>query len=249
MQHQIFISYAGPDQELVENFRSELKLRGINAWVYSLDKTIGSEIWNEIEDKIQEISCWIFIISNHSVSSNGQLGELKLVLQKVTSAGVRNRIIPLFWNEINPSDCPEPFNQINGEFLDAESVKTTAFKIAERFFPDLLERESLKEWKYPCPGEWLKISKMDRCLEKSSYQLGDKLYFRKISPIRLFECYSPKIKGLYSISPENVVRSVDIEVEKNHGCDVPYEYSVSGMIHIEQLGWEKWLVDKGEAKK
>ncbi|MBX9586007.1 MAG: toll/interleukin-1 receptor domain-containing protein [Gammaproteobacteria bacterium] len=96
MQHQIFISYAGPDQELVENFRSELKLRGINAWVYSLDKTIGSEIWNEIEDKIQEISCWIFIISNHSVSSNGQLGELKLVLQKVTSAGVRNRIIPLF---------------------------------------------------------------------------------------------------------------------------------------------------------
>lgn len=248
MQHQIFISYAGPDQDLVENFQSELELRGINAWVYSLNKTLGVEAWEEIEDKIDEISCWIFVMSNHSVSAEGQLRELELVLKKVSTAGGRDRIIPLF-HGVHPSNCPKPFNQINGEFLDAESVKTTAFQIAERFFPELVKCESLKEWKYPCPGEWLKISNMDRCLEETSFDLGDKLYFRKISPIGLFECYSPKIKGLYWISPKNVARSNDTEVEKNHDSEVPYEYSISGMIHIEQLGWEKWMANKGEAKK
>ena len=45
MGHSIFISYATPDQDLVENFADHLLQNGIKAWIYSIDKTLSSDIW------------------------------------------------------------------------------------------------------------------------------------------------------------------------------------------------------------
>ena len=38
------------------------------------------------------------------------------------------------------------------------------------------------------------------------FDIGDKLYFRAVSPIGLFKCYAPKLNKLFWIAPQNVHR-------------------------------------------
>ena len=49
VRHQIFLSYAALDQDLVENFADRLLQNGVRAWVYSIDKTFSAATWSEID--------------------------------------------------------------------------------------------------------------------------------------------------------------------------------------------------------
>ncbi len=67
--------------------------------------------------------------------------------------------------------------------------------------------------------------------------LGDKLYFRTLSPMGLFECYSPRLKGLFWIAPENVSIFLDFENDKESELDIPREYKVFTMFEMMETGW------------
>ena len=58
----IFLSYPAPDQDLVENFADHLCQIGVKAWVYSIDKTLSSETWPEIETHIDEAELFAFAV-------------------------------------------------------------------------------------------------------------------------------------------------------------------------------------------
>ena len=45
MKYVAFISYACADTDLVENFRDHLGRYGVDAWVYSLDRTLAEDVW------------------------------------------------------------------------------------------------------------------------------------------------------------------------------------------------------------
>lgn len=231
IKHNIFISYSNNDESIVENLRDELKKFGVNSWIYSKDRTIGQEIWNEIENKIRKAEIVIFAVSENTANSSGQKKELELAPK------LPGKILPIFLTENIPSNCPDVLRNINGEFLDAYNVKSIALKIIQHSFPSLVKNKSKQSWNYPIPGSWLEISNIDRAIEQY-FNLGDKLYFRAISPMGLLECYAPKIKGLFWITPENVHLCLDTERNKELEKSIPKKFTVMGMIDIQTRGWD-----------
>lgn len=236
MKYDIFISYANPDINIAENLRSELKSFGLEVWIYSEDRKLSDEIWTDIEKIINEVHIVIFIASKNMLTSEGQKREIDIV----RSNNIKS--MPVYLDGALPFEFPEVIRRINGIHMNSGSVKSTAYKMVKQFFPALISGDSSQHWKYPRPGDWLKISNMDPYIE-GHLNLGDQLYFRSISPIGLFECYSPKVNGLFWISPENVEVANDDRIPEN---EVPYEYSVSGMINIQILGLDAWNAMKNK---
>lgn len=239
MTHNIFISYATNDTDIVENLRGQFNDIGVKAWVYSRDRTLGKEVWGEIEEKIIKSDVIIFVVSDSTVHADGQQKELELVLSKVEPVVGTSKIIPLFLNGTNPSNYPEVLRSKNGDFLDGRTVKSVAWKIAKHAFPSLIKKKSEQPWNYPIPGKWLEISNLDGIVEQY-FNIGDKLYFRAISPMGLFECYAPQIEGLFWIAPENVQPSLEIDNDKELENSVPRIFTVGGMIDTYMLGWNAW---------
>ena len=102
--------------------------------------------------------------------------------------------------------------------MDAYNVQSVAQKLAWQLFPDIADAERGEPWKCPKPGQWLEVCRIDRLVEEY-FKKGDLLYFRRLSPLGLFECYAPTLNGLFWIGPEDV-RSCDIA--KDESPSVPY---------------------------
>lgn len=239
MSHQIFISYAGYDMDLIGNFQDRLKGYGVSAWVYSVDKTLSEETWKEIEAKIQLSSVMIFAVSAYTENAEGQKRELEIALNKFENFDISTRFFPLALRDTPFSIFPDKLRNINGERLDAHNVKTAAFKIASSFFPDLFENQRAKEWNIPVPGEWLEICGMHEIIE-AYFEIGDILYFKTISPMGLFECFAPKINDLFWIAPEYVRPAIVTDAIKEAERNMPFIYTTLGQIQIERYGWDAW---------
>jgi hypothetical protein len=234
MKHNIFISYSNNDKDIVENLRGRFESFGINAWVYSQDCTLGEENWKEIEKKIVDADIIIFVVSITTDKAKGQRKELNLACKH------NKKIIPLFLNEAELSKCHKKLRDTKGLPLSIYNVESVAWKIGLKFFPSLVKKRFDDPWNYPRPGMWLQISHLDSSVEENGLKIGDKLYFHAISPMGLLECYAPKIKGLFWITPENVSRSLDIKNDIKLEKLIPKEFTVMGMTNIQALGWNCW---------
>ena len=200
----IFLSYPAPDQDLVENFADHLCQIGVKAWVYSIDKTLSSETWPEIETHIDEAELFAFAVSVHSRDAHGQHRELQRFIEKVQqNPGKEFRLLPIVIGCLSFSELPDVLRRVNGVRLDAHTVESTANQVALTFFPDLFDDARDEPWKCPKPGQWLEVHHVEPGIEKC-FTRGDLLYFRRLSPLGLFECYAPKLKGSFWILPENV---------------------------------------------
>lgn len=241
MKHNIFISYPDSHKDLAGNLRDRFNNDyGINTWVYPYDLTLGADLWIEIENKIDESELILYIITNGTKKSSGQKKELALFLDKLISSPKKSKCIPIFTDGVNvKKDCPEKLKHINGTFINGQNIKSKIDKIAQSTFPDLVKSKIKKPWKIPNPGSWLEISETDEMIDEY-FEVGDLLYFRAISPMGLFECYSPKHKDLFWILPENVTICADETIGRSQQESVPVEYSIMGMIEIQRLGWEAW---------
>lgn len=244
MRNNIFISYPAANTDIVENLRDHLCRYGVRAWVYSLDKTLAADAWEEIESKILESDLVIFVVSESTPSAKGQQRELKLALEKVAPVSGTEKIMPIIIGTAF-SALPEELRYKNGISLNNHKVKSVAWEIVSRVFPALIEMETSQPWKFPVPGEWLEVSNLDEILEEY-FDIGDKLYFRSISPMGLLECYSPKIKELFWIAHENVKASSNREADKKLEAFVPRIFRVSGMIEIQRRGWEALAANQKE---
>ena len=78
MNYEIFISYAGPDMDIIENFQDRLKGFGVTSWVYSIDATLSEDAWVEIEKQIHSCAVMIFAVSSYTDSAEGQKKELEI---------------------------------------------------------------------------------------------------------------------------------------------------------------------------
>jgi hypothetical protein len=54
MKYNAFISYSCADVEIVENLKDHFGRYGVTAWVYSLDRTLAADAWEEIQARIEE---------------------------------------------------------------------------------------------------------------------------------------------------------------------------------------------------
>jgi hypothetical protein len=248
VKYVAFISYACADTDLVENFKDHLGRYGVEAWVYSIDRTLAEDAWEEIQTKINECDIAVFIVSDHTLNAQGQIRELEIAVEKTEATTGTGRILPIVVGGTKFSSLPENLKYKNGLHLDTHSVKSTALELARRAFPDKVVEEISRHWKHPIPGEWLEVSNLNSNLEEF-FDLGEPLYFRAISPMGLFECYSPKIGGLYWIFPDNVRLSAEQDHYKQLEVEIPFIFQVSGMVKIQQFGWEVWHKQKVKSYK
>jgi hypothetical protein len=234
----IFISYPVKEKDIVGNLRGRFREYGVDAWAYSYDKTLAQEAWKEIEEKIIQSQMMIFIASKYTETAEGQHKEMDLVFNKISNSKQSDFIFPVVIGDFKFSDLPEKIRYINGERLTAFNVKTVALTIAKTFFPQLfLDMQSAK-WEYPRPGEWLEIGNLDSIIEELC-DIGDQVYFRRISPMGLFECYFPKINGLFWFSPANLRRTETIDEDGSLEREkVPLRYRFMTSVECEIKGYE-----------
>ena len=243
MKHHAFISYPIQNQEIVENLAGRLREVGVEAWVYSLDRTLAEDVWREIEDINKRCELFIFVASKHSRDAQGQHRELQLAVNRLKSINVPLSMMPILIDDISFSSLPDELSHVNGVRLDAYTVKSTAQEIVKTFFPDLFETEKERGWKYPRPGQWLEVCNIDQWTEEYC-DLGDLVYFRRLSPLGLFECYAPKLNGLFWFAPHNL-RATDIADEggTREREQVPRSCRYSTSYDCERIGIEemrKW---------
>ena len=233
MDHQIFLSYPAPDEDLVENFAEQLLGHGIKAWTYSIDKTLSYETWTEIKARIEEAEFFAFLASDNSRNAGGQHRELEMAVKKVQQAsGNEFRLLPIAIDDLPFRELPDELRNVNGIRLNAHNVKSMAQQVAQAFFPDLFDTKRDEPWKCPRVGHWLEVCKLDEGIEEY-FKRGDLLYFRRLSPLGLFECYSPDLNELFWISPENVCAS---KILPDAGPPVPEEFRYITSFRFEMLG-------------
>ncbi len=239
IKHQVFICYPVQNQEIVENLAGCLRDIGVQAWVYSIDRTLAEKVWKEIEEKIRLCELFIFVASNFSIDAHGQHRELGLALDRFEKDNVFLRMIPILIGEIDFGSLPKELGSKNGLKLDAHTVNSTAHEIARTFFPDLLNAEQDRDWKCPKPGQWLEVCNIDQPTE-TYFDIGDQVYFRRISPLGLFECYSPKLDGLFWFAPHNLRATGVVDeggvLERDR---VPRSYRYSASYDFERIGIEE----------
>ena len=239
MKHEVFISYPSPNEDIVENLVGRLEDLGVTVWVYSLDGTLAEDSWAEIELKIEESEVFLFVASRFSKDAQGQHRELSLALAKIRKVKTNLRAFPVVLDDVGFRSLPDELAAINGVRLDAYSVKSTAFAIAKTFFPELVAVRKIQEWTYPRPGQWLEVCQIDPWIEEY-FDLGDRVYFRRLSPLGLFECYSPKLQGLFWFASKNLQMSDVIDegglLERQK---VPRRYRYDTSIECERIGLEQ----------
>src|SRR6266853_5635282 len=95
VKHHAFICYPVQNQDIVENLAGRLRDIGVEAWVYSIDRTLAEEVWKEIEEKIRLCELFIFLASKYSLDAQGQHRELQLALDRFKKDNVSLRMIPI----------------------------------------------------------------------------------------------------------------------------------------------------------
>ncbi len=216
---------------LLGNLRDCLSNYGIKAWVYSHDKTIAKDVWDEIERNIISSKMLVYVISKDSVSAEGQRRELNIAIELTSKTRPDLLIVPLLIGNVSFSETPEPISHVNGLYLDAFSVKTTALEIAKLLSPDIAGENWT--WRYPHPSQWLEVCNLDQWTEEF-FELGDCVYFRRLSPMGLFECYSPKLDGLFWFYSKNLRPAPFVDEDGAYEREkVPREYRVITMLMKE----------------
>jgi len=229
--HSIFISYPDPEKDIVGSLRECLADLGVQAWVYSHDKTIAKDTWGEIEEKILSCRMVVYVVSKHSVSAQGQHRELDTAIELIGKTRPDLLTVPVLVGDISFSDIPDAIRHINGLYLDTFSKKTTALGIAKLLNPNIAEENW--EWRYPLPSQWLQVCNLDQWTEEF-FDLGEYVYFRRLSPMGLFECYSPKLKGLFWFYSKNLRPAPFVDEDRAYEREqVPYEYRVGTMLMRE----------------
>lgn len=237
---RVFISFAGPDQDIVENLRGRLVDLGVEAWVYTVDRVLAKAMWEDIEAQLAAADFFVFAISGAFQQSEGQQRELQQVVARMEAAGGQQRILPIVLGDTPYSALPAELRWVNGLQMDAGNVRAAAQQIVERFFPELLGEQNRRPWNVPRPGAWLRVARLADRIEEH-LAVNDSLCFYRVSPMGLFECYSPRLDSLFWILPDLVVdaRLTQEEIQRLDEL-VPFQYSVRGRIEIEGFGWRQW---------
>lgn len=239
MVNHAFICHPSKDAALVENLAGRLGDLGIKAWVYSLDRTLSEGVWREIEQRIADCRLFIFVASKHSQDAQGQHRELELALDRFKRSHLELKMVPVLLDNLDFAALPEELARVNGLTLDAYTVKSTAQEIATTFFPELEAAKKSKDWRCPRPGQWLEVCNLDPCTEQK-FDVGDRVYFRRLSPLGLFECYAPQLQGLFwfashNLRPSNIVDE-DGKLERE---EVPLHYRYSASYDFERRGMDE----------
>lgn len=239
MKPHVFISYPVENEALIENFAESLRELGIIVWVYSLHRTLAVDLWQEIEERIAEAEVFVFVASGHTRDAAGQHRELQIALDQIATVTAERRAVPLVVDNLSFQELPPELRHTNGLRIDVYTVKSTAMKFARSVFPELFESEQGRDWKCPKPGQWLEVCMIDAYTEEY-FERGDLVYFRRLSPLGLFECYAPRINALFWFAPQNLRMTDTVDADGARAREeVPWRFRYETSYECERLGYEE----------
>lgn len=118
MSHSVFLSYASPDRDVVEEFYDALVGFGLNPWMDSRKLTAGQNWDFEIQRALDQAAIVVVFLSSHSITRRGYVQrEIKLALRKQEEKLIDDVfLIPV---ALEPTERPRELSDI--QFLDASS--------------------------------------------------------------------------------------------------------------------------------
>lgn len=245
----VFISYAGDDEDSAAGLRDSLRmLYGIEAWVYSYDAVVAQDSWDQIESSLRESAVVVFLASRFTRDSQGQHRELQMALHRMSLAGTPAPLFAIIILEVEPPYCfedvvyselPPELRRRHGLTISRGDRHLAAYSVAAEFFPGHVAVETPPPWLFPCPGEWLRVSVLDVALAER-FRVGDYVYFRRLSPMGLFDCYCPQTGDLFWFYPHNLSR-VSPRPASAEMPQVPTIYSIDGIREAESRGYDELL--------
>ena len=151
-----------------------------------------------MEERIDQARVIAFLVSKQTTEAAGQQREIELPPRRISSNSSPEISALLTDDDVEFPALPKQLQLLNGDRLSAFNVKRVAFEIANQFFPETVPKwEQQTRWRYPRPGDWLEICRIEGAEVEESFKFGDQVQVRRLSLMGLFECYAPKIKGRF----------------------------------------------------
>lgn len=233
--NRAFLGYSDRDLQIASAIRTQLGQLGVHTWMYEYDKLLGDDVWEDIERNLRSSRVVLFLITDNTKAAKGQHREFQLfALAKKTHPDLVQ--LPLFvtCDESRiPLTCEE-LQKTNGIKVFPGQYASTAWQIAKAHFPGCLESRNVP-WLFPRPGQWLRVTELPPDWDRIGVHLNDHVYFRRISPAGLFECYIPRTQETGWFVPSDLAFS-DSDPAELPVRQVPLRYQLRTLFRAEDLG-------------
>jgi hypothetical protein len=104
MHKTLFISYGGPDENIVKQINSKIKSAGVTTWFFPVDAQPGHKLHRVMHDGVNKHDKVLLICSKNSLSRPGVLNEIERVLEREAKEGGSEILIPVTLDDFVYSD-------------------------------------------------------------------------------------------------------------------------------------------------
>jgi hypothetical protein len=108
MHKTLFISYGGPDEDVVKQINTNIKSKGVTTWFFPDDAQPGHKLHRLMHDGVKSHDHVLLVCSKNSLTRPGVLNEIERVLEREAKEGGSEILIPVTLDEFVYSDwAPE----------------------------------------------------------------------------------------------------------------------------------------------
>jgi hypothetical protein len=104
MYQSVFISYGGPDEQIVAKINQDLKSYGIKTWFFPDDAKPGEKLHRMMSNGVKLHDKVLLICSKSSLTRNGVLNEIERILEREAKEGGSEILIPITLDEFIYND-------------------------------------------------------------------------------------------------------------------------------------------------
>ena len=95
MHKSLFISYGGPDENIVTEINRLIKSKGVKTWFFPEDALPGDKLHRIMHDGVNNHDRVLLVCSEQSLSRPGVLNEIERVLEREAKEGGKEILIPI----------------------------------------------------------------------------------------------------------------------------------------------------------
>jgi hypothetical protein len=88
----VFLCHSSEDKPFVRRLASQLSSKGIKVWLDEAEINIGDSLSEKIGSAINEMSYFVIILSDHSISSQWVKRELQVAMHLPILTNLTNRL-------------------------------------------------------------------------------------------------------------------------------------------------------------
>jgi hypothetical protein len=95
MHKTLFISYGGPDEEIVSKINKRIKAKGVKTWFFPDDALPGEKLHRMMHDGVNKHDRVLLVCSKTALIRPGVLNEIERVLEREAKEGGADILIPI----------------------------------------------------------------------------------------------------------------------------------------------------------